>query len=300
MNPTGFACFRLFCFTFCLLLFSFIGFGQDTTESKNTKKAEISKKELPKVSTEVKELVRRIKKVKDELKILRGEVAELQVKTIEGLENSIYQGVMLGLIASMIIIFSFLLIRLGSRNKKISRSLEDLKKNFEGESQRVQNQLIKLKKEIDLSPQSNSEDAIQTTDFDNQNNNSSLYDQNSQDESRDSQETFSTRPGPIYFFAAPAQDGSFNDRFKSVFDDGNQLYKLSIDRSGNSGHFELLINSALYTLASTNKPDYIDPVCEVEGGMPSSYQSTRTIRKGEVVLQGDKWQVTEKAIIKYV
>ena len=118
--------------------------------------------------------------------------------------------------------------------------------------------------------------------------------------SRDNSQTVIIAPAKVYYFSTPQADGSFNDSNKSdMFTPTSSMYKFTL-LSNTKAHFEF-INDESTLKDAINYPDtYLLPVCRAENTRNIKATKITTIGKGGVAeLNNGRWEVKEKAVIRY-
>lgn len=113
-------------------------------------------------------------------------------------------------------------------------------------------------------------------------------------------QTIVVQPPKVYYFSTPQPDGTFNDNNKSeIFMPTSSMYKFTL-LSNNKANFEF-INDESTLRDAINYPDsYLLPVCRAENTRNIKATKITTIGRGGIAeLSNGKWNVTEKAAIRY-
>jgi uncharacterized coiled-coil protein SlyX len=102
-----------------------------------------------------------------------------------------------------------------------------------------------------------------------------------------------------FYMSTPNKDGSFWDRnSRQELDPTASCYKFTETAPG-TAEFVTVDSSTFFQLAFKN-PDYIiDPVCDSRDALTSDRKRIITVTPGKAQKNGDKWNVTTKAKIRY-
>lgn len=104
-----------------------------------------------------------------------------------------------------------------------------------------------------------------------------------------------------FYMRTPHPDGFFNNQSKSDhFRPFESVYEFEMDPNDSAAaNFHLVSDQDTQTQAIQTFNRYIEPVCESEE--PFNPKATRivTIAPGKAVLKGDRWEVAQKAMIRY-
>ena len=101
------------------------------------------------------------------------------------------------------------------------------------------------------------------------------------------------------YFSTPNKDGSFSSNGKSdLFKHGASFYKFTLINE-NTAHFQFVEDRPTVEMALNSPNTYIEPACNDQNTYFMGSKSFITTQKGTATLQGDKWLITQKALIKY-
>lgn len=105
----------------------------------------------------------------------------------------------------------------------------------------------------------------------------------------------------VFYMRTPHRDGYFNNQSKSShFRPFESVYTFELDDADpNVAHFHLVNDNDTMTQAIQTYNRYIEPVCESEEPFNPKANRIVTIKPGTAILKGDRWEVTEKASIRY-
>ena len=97
----------------------------------------------------------------------------------------------------------------------------------------------------------------------------------------------------------------FNKPFEDYFDNTyisdsptNTIYKF-FKVNQNNAEFEIHTLSTSISDIITNRQTSIIPACDEKNSPPLNVSKIITVTKGQAKLDGNKWKITKKALIKY-
>jgi hypothetical protein len=125
--------------------------------------------------------------------------------------------------------------------------------------------------------------------------------QNAIDEDIDPNSALYTGIGETFFMGIPDENGFFDAREVSeVFKRPNSVYEFSIlSKDGNKAEFNIYEDIANMIGALNDADKYIKPVCRTNSILHKHATKIITEKKGIAVREGNRWRVTEKALIRY-
>ena len=106
-----------------------------------------------------------------------------------------------------------------------------------------------------------------------------------------------TRPADIFYMAGPVNN-YFPNSAKSLTRD-NTVYQFKVSGNQQEAEFELHTLGAPVMEIIRSAQSYIKPACDEENLPHNNVRNIVTIKKGRAVLEGDKWLIKNKALIRY-
>ena len=103
---------------------------------------------------------------------------------------------------------------------------------------------------------------------------------------------------PQYFYMSGPMTNYFPPTAKSMTKE-NTLYKFTVYGDGQTASFELHTEGAPVKEFIRAKDSYIKPACNELNFPPSNVKNIATITPGKAALEGDKWLIITKALVKY-
>jgi len=106
-------------------------------------------------------------------------------------------------------------------------------------------------------------------------------------------------PKEILFLSNPNSNGSFNDSSAlKAYREGASIYEFTLLNS-TEATFKIHKSESSMKMALQFPEDSLLPVCESENEYDARYNKVETINLGKVALEGSKWILKAKAIIRY-
>jgi hypothetical protein len=105
------------------------------------------------------------------------------------------------------------------------------------------------------------------------------------------------RPADIFYMAGPVNN-YFPNSAKSLTRD-NTVYQFKVSGNQQEAEFELHTLGAPVMEIIRSAQSYIKPACDEENLPHNNVRNIVTIKKGRAVLEGDKWLIKNKALIRY-
>lgn len=103
----------------------------------------------------------------------------------------------------------------------------------------------------------------------------------------------------IFYLSTPNKDGSFNEKSAhSSYKESASIYKFTKTIYGDA-EFQIDESESSIKLALEYPEKNIDPVCDAENAFNPKASQIITVKLGKAELDGDKWKVIRKAIIRY-
>jgi hypothetical protein len=105
------------------------------------------------------------------------------------------------------------------------------------------------------------------------------------------------RPADIFYMAGPVNN-YFPNSAKSLTRD-NTVYQFKVSANQQEAEFELHTLGAPVVEIIRSAQSYIKPACDEENLPHNNVRNIVTLKKGRAVLEGDKWLIKNKALIRY-
>jgi hypothetical protein len=103
----------------------------------------------------------------------------------------------------------------------------------------------------------------------------------------------------VFYLSTPNEDGSFNEKSAyTSYREGASIYKFT-KTSSREAVFEIDESEMSANLALQYPDKNIDPVCEAQNAFDPKASRIVTVQGGKAELEGDRWKVKKKAVIKY-
>lgn len=105
----------------------------------------------------------------------------------------------------------------------------------------------------------------------------------------------------VFYLSSPNEDGSFNEKSAhSSYREGASIYKFT-KTSQTQAEFQIDERESSVKLALAYPSRHIVPVCEAENAYNAKAAQIITVQGGlgKAMLDGDKWKVLRKALIRY-
>lgn len=105
----------------------------------------------------------------------------------------------------------------------------------------------------------------------------------------------------IFYMPVPNKDGSFEDGHQSdKFEWTESVYKFEVvNKEGTKALFSIMNDQRMIKRAISGYDIYIKPVCRAANAFNMNVSRIVTEEKGQAVLNGDRWELDDKALISY-
>lgn len=105
-------------------------------------------------------------------------------------------------------------------------------------------------------------------------------------------------PHISYFFAAPTPNGEFLHKYSTTTPNpSTSIYEIkAID---NDGKVFIYLNINIIKILKVERDSILRPVCDLQNIPNSTHTKLTTLKPGEMYLEGDKWKLKSKAIVKF-
>jgi len=117
------------------------------------------------------------------------------------------------------------------------------------------------------------------------------------------QETKVEKPVPVKvlkFFGIPDKGGFFEKALEVNQSEASYVFELE-NEDATVGTVKLYnLNPGIVKEYLSSPKTYLDPVCDHQNTITVRMVDIQTVKEGVVALHGDKWMVTQKAIIKFI
>lgn len=101
------------------------------------------------------------------------------------------------------------------------------------------------------------------------------------------------------FLSRPDATGLFA-RASLYFEPGNSLFKLTVDKSGTTGRYEVIDDPEVHRLALMMPAETLAPVCSGDELLsPAGKRRIVTLRQGVATQSEGRWFATQKSLIRY-
>jgi hypothetical protein len=105
------------------------------------------------------------------------------------------------------------------------------------------------------------------------------------------------KPADVFYMAGPVNN-YFPNSAKSLTRD-NTVYKFKLSGNQQEAEFELHTLGAPVVEILRSAQSYIKPACDEENLAGGNVRNIITVKPGKAVLEGDKWLIKTKALIRY-
>ena len=104
-----------------------------------------------------------------------------------------------------------------------------------------------------------------------------------------------------FYMPVPNKDGSFEDGHQSnKFEWTESVYKFEVvNKEGTKALFSIMNDQRMIKRAISGYDIYIKPVCRAANAFNMNVSRIVTEEKGQAVLNGDRWELDDKALISY-